>query len=106
MKNFLALCDAMHRGEIYTHKGGPLRLRSSKTNNCTRLYQDRKCVSFTLKDLCYEKNMQHMVQTQLSQYSLEQADVMPFAFAALGAIEFVEPPHTTSCLIPYGRSLC
>ena len=44
-----------------------------------------------------------MVQTQLSQYILAQAEVIAFAFAALGSIDFVEPPHTTAGLIPYGQ---
>ena len=47
MENLPALCDAMHRGELYTCKDGPFRLRSSKTNNCARLYCDKKCVSLT-----------------------------------------------------------
>ena len=47
--------------------------------------------------------MLHMVQAQQSQYILAQADVMAFAFAALGSIEFVEPPHTTAGLIPYSQ---
>ena len=103
MENLPALCDAMHRGELYTCKDGSFRLWSRKTNNCARLYRDRKCVSFTLNDLCYMKNMLHMVQIQLSQYILAQAGVMAFAFAALVPIEFVEPPHTTAGLIPYGQ---
>ena len=103
MENLPSLCDAVHRGEIYTCKDGPFRLRSSKTNNCARLYRDRKCVSFTLNDLCYMKNMVHMVQAQLSQYILAQAEVMAFAFAAFGSIEFVVPPHTTAGLNPYGQ---
>ena len=43
MENFPALCDAMHRGELYTCKDGPFRLRSSKTHNCARMYRDKKC---------------------------------------------------------------
>ena len=98
-----ALCDAMHRGELYTCKEGPFRLRSFKTHNCARLYRDKKCVRFTLNDLCYMKNILHMVQAQRSQYILGQADVMAYVFAALDSIEFVEPPHTTAGLISYSQ---
>ena len=44
-----------------------------------------------------------MVQAQQSQYILAHADVMAFAFAALGTIEFVAPPHKTGGLFPYGQ---
>ena len=44
-----------------------------------------------------------MFHAQQSQYILAQVDVMAFAFAALVSIEFVEPPHTTAGLIPYGQ---
>ena len=46
-------------------------------------------------------NMLHFVQIQQTQYILAQNDVMAFAIAALGSIEFIEPPHTTISLIPY-----
>ena len=88
---------------LYTCKDVPFRLLSSKTNNCARMYRDKKCVSFTLNDLCYMKNLLHMVQGQHSQYILAQTDIMAFVFAAVGYIEFVEPPHTTAGLIPYGQ---
>ena len=83
METLPALCEAMHRGELYTCKDGPFRLRSSKTHNRARMYGDKKCVSFTLNDLCYMKKIQHMVQAQQSQYILAQADVMAFVFATL-----------------------
>ena len=44
-----------------------------------------------------------MVQAQQSQYILAQRDVTAFAIAALVSIEFVETPHTTAGLIPYGQ---
>jgi hypothetical protein len=103
MEHLPALCKAMERSEQYTCKDGPFRLRTSKTHNNARLYHDRKCVSSTLKDLRYMMEMLHMVQAQQSQHILAQADVMAFAFAALGPIEFVEPPHITAGLIPYGK---
>ena len=84
MENLPTLCDAMNRGKLYTCKDGPC-LRSSKTNNCARLYRDIKCVSFTLNHLCCYMNMLHMVHAQLSHHILAQADVMAFAFAALGS---------------------
>ena len=40
---------------------------------------------------------------QQCQYILAQTDVMAFTFGALVSIEFVEPPHTTAGLIPYGQ---
>ena len=48
-------------------------------------------------------NILHMVQAQQAQYILAQTDVTAFAIAAHGSIEFVEPPHTTAGLIPYGH---
>ena len=42
----------------------------------------------------------HFVQVQQTQYILAQNDVMAFAIAALGSLEFVEPPHTATSLIP------
>ena len=66
-----------------------------------RLYRDKKCVSFTLTDLRYMMTMLHTVQAQQSQYIIAQSDVMAFALAALGPIEFLEPPRTTAGLIPY-----
>ena len=48
-------------------------------------------------------NMLHYVHVQQTQYILAQNDVMAFAIAALGSIEFVEPPHTATSLIPYGQ---
>ena len=48
-------------------------------------------------------NTLHFVQVQQTQYVLAQTDVMAFATAALGSIEFVEPPHTAVGIIPYGQ---
>jgi hypothetical protein len=48
-------------------------------------------------------NILHIVQAQQSQYILAQADVMSFTVAALGTIEFVESPHTSAGLLPYGQ---
>ncbi len=45
-------------------------------------------------------NILHVVQAQQAQYILAQTDVTAFAVAALGSIEFIEPPHTTAGLIP------
>ena len=47
--------------------------------------------------------MLHMVEAQQSQYNLAQVDVMTFAFATLGSLEFVEPPRSTAGQIPYGQ---
>ena len=47
--------------------------------------------------------MLHMVEAQQSQYNLAQVDVMTFAFATLGSLEFVEPPGSTAGQIPYGQ---
>jgi hypothetical protein len=102
MENLPALCEAMQRGELYTCKDGSFRLRSSKTHNCARVYRDKKCVNFTLTDLRYMMIMLHLVEAQQSQYILAQADVMVIAFAALGALDFVESPRTTASQIPYG----
>ena len=103
MEHLPALCEAMHRGELYTCKDGPFRLRSCKTHNNARMYRDRKCISFKLTDLRYMMNILPMVQAQQAQYILAQTDVTAFAVAALGSIEFIEPPHTTAGLIPYGQ---
>ena len=83
MEALPALCEAMQNGELYTRKDGVFRLRSSKTNNCARLYCGNTCVSITLTDLCYMLTMLHMVEAQQSQYILAQEDVMSFAFATL-----------------------
>ena len=88
---------------LYTRKDGAFRLRSSKTNNCARLYCDKKCVSFTLTDLRYMLTMLHMAKAQQSQYIIAQADVMTFALATLGLLEFTEPPCSTASQIPYGQ---
>ena len=48
-------------------------------------------------------NVLRMVQFQQAQYILAQTDVTAFVIAALGSIDFVEPPHTTAGLIPYGQ---
>jgi hypothetical protein len=57
-----ALCEATQQGELYTRKDCSFLLRSSKPNNCARLYRDKKCVSFTLTDLCYVQTKLHMVE--------------------------------------------
>ena len=103
MEHLPTLCEAMHRGELYTCKDDSFRLRSCKTHNNARMYRDRNCVSSKLTDLRYMMNILHMVQAQQAQYILAQTDVTAFAIAALGSIEFVEPPHTTAGLIPYGQ---
>ena len=47
LEHLPALCDAMHRGELYTSKDGPFRLRSSKTHKCARMYRDKVCQFYT-----------------------------------------------------------
>ena len=47
--------------------------------------------------------MLHFVQVQQTQYILAQNYVMAFAIAALGSLEFVEPPRTATSQIPYGQ---
>ena len=103
MDHLPALRESMHRGEAYTCKYGPFRLRSCKTHNNAKMYRDKKCVSFKLTDLQYMLNILHMVQVQQAQYILAQTDVTAFVIAALGSIEFVEPPYTTAGPIPYGQ---
>ena len=93
----------MQHRELYTRKDGAFRLRSSKTNNCARLYGDKKCVSFTLTDLRYLLAMLRMVESQQSQYILGHADVMSFAFITLGSLQFIEPPRSTASQITYGQ---
>ena len=63
----------------------------------------KKCVSFKLPVLRYVVTVLHFVQVQQTQYIPAQNGVLAFAIAALGSIEFVEPPHTTTSLIPYGQ---
>ena len=46
-------------------------------------------------------NMLHFLQVQETKYILAKNDVMAFAIAALEWIKIVEPPHTTTSLIPY-----
>ena len=59
--------------------------------------------SFQLADLQYTMNMLHFVQVKQTQYILAQTDVIAFAIAAQGSIEFVEPPHAARGLIPYSQ---
>ena len=67
------------------------------------MYRHQKCVSFKLPVLRYMVTVLHFVQVQQTQYIPAQNDVLAFAIVALGSIEFVEPPHTTTSLIPYGQ---
>ena len=46
-------------------------------------------------------NMLHCVQVQQTKYIFAQNDVRAYAIAALGSIEFVESPPTSTHLIPY-----
>ena len=92
----------MYRGENYTCKDGPFRLQSGGTHTTPRMYSDEKCVRFNLSDLRYMVTVLHFVQVQQTLYILAQ-NVMAFAIAAFGVIEFVESPHKTTSLIPYGR---
>ena len=95
-----ALCEAMYGGEHYACKDGPFRLQSGGIHATARIYRDKKCVSFKLVDLRYMMKVLHFVQVQQTQYILAQNDVMAFAIAALGSLEFVEHPHTATSLIP------
>ena len=103
MEHLPALCEAMYRGELYACKDGPFRLQSSGTRTSARMYRNKKCVSFKLVNLRYIMYILHFVQVQQTQYIFAQNDVMAFAIVALGLIEFVEPPHIASGLIPYGQ---
>ena len=95
-------CDAVQHGELYTRNDGSFCLRSSKINNCTRVYRDKNCVSFTLTDMCYIMTMLHMVEAQQSQYILEQEDVISFAYGVLGSLVFDEPTRSSVSENPYG----
>ena len=103
MEALPALCDAMQRGELYTRKDGAFRLRSCKTNNCARLYRDKKCVSFTLTDLRYMMTMLHMVEAQQQQFILAQADVISYAYSVLGSLVFAELPSSNGSQILYDQ---
>ena len=41
MENQPALCDDMHRCELYTCKDVPFLLWSFKTHNCARVYREK-----------------------------------------------------------------
>ena len=102
MEALPALCYAMQRGELYTRKDGAFRLRSCKTNNCDRLYRDKKCVSFSLTDLRYMMTMLHMVEAQ-QQFILAQADVISYAYSVLGSLVFAELPRSNGSQILYDQ---
>ena len=67
------------------------------------MYLDKQFVSFKFPDLRYMMNMLHFVQDQKTKYILAQNYVMAYAVAALGSIEFVEPPPTATILILYDQ---
>jgi hypothetical protein len=67
------------------------------------MYQDMRFVIFKLADLRYMMNMLHFVQFQQTKYIIARNDIMTYAVAVLGSIEFVEPHSTACCLIPYGQ---
>jgi hypothetical protein len=60
-------------------------------------------VIFKLANLRYLTNMLHFVQVQQTKYILARNDVMAYAVAALGSIEFVEPSPMATSLIPYDQ---
>ena len=45
--------------------------------------------------------MLHMVEAQLIQYILAQADVMSYAYGVLGSLVFAEPPRSGGSPIQY-----
>jgi hypothetical protein len=67
------------------------------------MYQDMRFVIFKVADLRYMMNMLHIVQVQQTKYILARNDVMAYAVAALGSIEFVEPHPMATSYIPYGQ---
>ena len=93
----------MCRGEHYTFKEDLFRLQSAGTYRAARMYLDKQFVSFKFADLLCIMNMLHFLQYQQTKYILLQNDVMAYAFAALGSIEFVEPPPTATNLILYDQ---
>ena len=103
MEHLPKLCESMCRGEHYTCKDGVLRIQSAGTYRAARMYQDKQFVSFKCADLRYMMNMLHFVQDQQTKYTLARNDVMAYAVAALGSIEFVEPPPTATSLILYDQ---
>ena len=99
MEALPSLCDTMQSDELYTRKDGAFRIRSDRTLKCARLYQGKRCVSFTLADLRYMSTMLHVVQAQRNQYILAQADV------ELSSLVFAEPQSSSECPIQYDQ-LC
>ena len=93
----------MCRGEHYTCKDDLLHLQSAGTCRTARIYPDKQFVSFKFADLRYMMNMLHIVQDHQTKYILAQNDVMAYAVAALGSIEFVELPPTATNLILYDQ---
>ena len=67
------------------------------------MYLDKQFVRFKFADLRYRMNMLNIVQDHQTKYILAQNDVMAYAVAALGWIEFVEPPPTATNLILYDQ---
>ncbi len=47
--------------------------------------------------------MLHMVEAQLIQYILAQADVMSYAYGVLGSVVFAEPQCSDECPIQYDQ---
>ena len=97
------LCEAICRGDHYTCKDDLFLLQSAGTYRAARMYLDKQFVRFKFADLRYMMNMLHIVQDHQTKYILAQNDVMAYAVAALGWIEFVEPPPTATNLILYDQ---
>ena len=68
-----------------------------------RLYIDKQYISLRLVDLLYLSRMFHVVQNQLSVYTLSLLDVLAYLTVAWNSINYVEPAPKASKHIMYSQ---
>jgi len=89
--------------EQYVCKYGAFRLNTIGTNGVARLYLEKQYISLRIADLPYLREMFHVVQNQLNEYTLCLPDVLSYVTVTLTSPNYVEPAPNSSKHIMYSH---
>jgi hypothetical protein len=96
-----SLCEAMCGDEQYSWEDGVFRLTTLGSYKTAILYLDKQYINYKMHELQVLSNMFHVIQNQLTIYTLAIPDVMAYSITALTSVDYVEPTPEVSQRIFY-----
>jgi hypothetical protein len=101
--NLARLCDALCDGEQYSCKDGAFRMTTTGNYRVARMYLDKQSFPLKFQELQYLLNMFHVIQNQLTLYTVGVPDVLSYSIHALSSTTYVEPGLNANINVNYSQ---